>query len=300
MSVFWTGTFFTTSLICLISYFIGVKDMFLIALSSAILWTTFYVYRGWTEVPVQDFMVIERFGLFVRVLLPGPHILCFPWFIDKQKNLPNTLKKESLEFFKRSGTNNLIDFADGYSAPTTMTAWYLIENPILWAYRVDDPTTWLEDHIFRTVQHKLEALTLKEASTSKVSIAQSTLDADLTIGTITKRLKLQVEEQLGIDLTSFIIDDIDIPDVVKEIRMEEQRGIANANKRVAIARGYEEAIQAIITIAKTVYKRDMPYAEAKRLYDENQNREVASGSNFTIIGGDIQKSLASIFGGRET
>lgn len=293
-----------------LAWILGVKYIVTLSIINGIAWFAVYSSIGWTEVDPQDFQIVETFGNFKRVIFSGPHILCFPGLIDKPRKLEQSMKKDCLKFFQaesNTSIGNMIDFKGGYSAEIEMTAWYVIKNPILWTYRVEDePTKWLEDQLFRAAQAIMEAMTLKEATTNKLRIATETLDSKITIKVKKKGeeeekevevvLQKYVEDQLGIKVTSLIINDINIPEEIRDIRMEKQRGTADRERRIQEARGYEAAIQEIRNTALKDYGRDMPYEEAKKLYDENQDRKVMNGSNVTIIGSDISNALHNLFG----
>jgi regulator of protease activity HflC (stomatin/prohibitin superfamily) len=280
------------------AYTIGATNLIAVSITNAVLWIVIYMAIGWTEVKPQDFQIVESFGNFKRVITSGPHVLCFPGLIDKPKKFEVSLKKDCHEFFQdesNAGANNMIDFSDGYSIKAKMTLWYLIKNPILWAYRIEEnPLKWMEDQLFQTAQALMEQKSLNFATKNKVRIATDTLATHLTIGPTTDSTQNQLEKQLGIKLASFIINDIKIPRKVRNIRMENQRGVADRERRIEEAEGYETAIQKIRKIS-AAHGHDMTYAEAKQLYDENQNRKVMGSANVTIIGSDITDSLQNIF-----
>jgi regulator of protease activity HflC (stomatin/prohibitin superfamily) len=269
---------------------------------NSLAWIAIYISLGWTEVDAQDFQIVESFGNFKRVILSGPNILCFPGLIDKPKKLEFTMKKDFHEFFQdSSGTNNFfVDFGDDYIAKIKMTIWFKIENPILWVYKVEgQPTKWIEDHLLRIALHIMERLPLEYASKHKIEIEGNTLSTLLTIEGDSDSAQKMISKHLGIKLTSFIINDIDIPPEVREIRMEVNRGKAERDRRIAIVQGYYQSVQAIREEAKKL-GIDMSWDDAKALHDENETRRVMDSSNITIVTPDLLESIPKMLGGNKS
>ncbi len=299
MSLYGILMFCFICIACFVSYFFGATNMLLMAIASGALWVNIYVSVGWTEVLAKEFIIIEEYGNFKRAILPGPRILCLPGIVDKKTHLEYSTKREGIKFFQGEMTNCMVDFTDGYSASTEMTVYFDIDNPILWVYRINEAVVWLEDQIFRVAQQCLEEKDLAYATSHKIPIAKDVLGIHLRLGETEDTLEKQVNTQLGIKLTSFIINDIDIPQEIKDMRMEERRGIVDSEKRVAKAKGYEKAIQAIRDTYEKIYGKEMSRDDAKKVYDENQNREMLSGANVTIMGGDIQNMVKTLIGGKK-
>ena len=94
-------------------------------LVSLLAWTAVLIGIGVRINDEQDFVIIERFGRFVRMKAVGIYILWLPGLVDKVR-CKDTFMAKKVPLFNKPGDE--IDFTDA-STPVVTSAWYHIGNP---------------------------------------------------------------------------------------------------------------------------------------------------------------------------
>lgn len=266
---------------------LGLTPMF----TGVILWSIFYAYCGFRIVQNREYLVIERFGEFNRIVHMGPRILCFPGLIDKII-AKGTLRNQEVELFKDETPPYKVDFDDG-STEVRCKAWFhigpentddiLIINEAIYkfTYSLKDEQGALErieDVLESSFVPLLQALSIKNALTKKDEVA------DKAAG---EQAVKEALEAVGIVLCApkgFIITDIVLPLEIIALRQKKLEGESEADKQAEQGLGYARTIEAI---AK---KLGISVSEARAIYETQRGLETLQGvkANVTFVSPSIQ------------
>lgn len=273
---------------------LGLTPMF----TGVVLWVIFYAYCGFRIVQNRDYLVIERFGEFNRIVHMGPRILCFPGLVDKII-AKGTLRNQEVELFKDETPVYEVDFDDG-SAQVRCKAWFhigpehtedisVIDEAIYrFTYSLKDEKGALErieDVLESSFVPLLQALSIKNALTKKDEIADRAA-SELAVK--------EALEAVGIMLCApkgFIITDIVLPLEIMALRQKKLEGEAEADKQAEQGLGYARTIEAI---AK---KLGISAFEARAIYETQRGLETLQGvkANVTFVSPSIQ-SIQTMIG----
>lgn len=264
-----------------------------------LLFLAIYFYWGFTIVPNTEYLVVERFGEFNRIIHSGPRILNLPGLIDKIADRGTLRYRELPIFTEDEGKPYVVDFKDGASSPVVGKISYRIgpqddseksldDAIYLFTYTMRNPTE-REERIKETIESeaipRMQALELSEALLQKDSIAnQVTMDEQVR-GTL---------EAMGVELNikkGFILSDISIPQEVIELRQKKLKGEMEAEEQSAQGLGYARSINAI---QKSL---EVSKEEARSIYETQRSLEVLGmlKSNVSFVASDI-KSIQKTMG----
>ncbi len=224
-----------------------------IGLGLAFAWIGFCIFQGTIILEQQQDVVIERLGKYQTVYFRGWNIRVIG--VDKIRGGIRDMRgKEYLLYADERKTD--IDFADGASAPVVVRFWYRIGKPEdailgsenweklteavkLWVYKYEKP----EDRVYALVdgalRPRLQALSIDDASKGRDSIAKETVDDAL------KREMAEIGAYIPSDQGRLIIEDIELPQSVIDLRQKKLEGEKLASEQEAEAAGYWRAIKAV-------------------------------------------------------
>lgn len=259
-------------------------------LLGGILWMAIYFYWGFEIVPNTDYIVIERFGEFNRIVHSGLRILCLPGIIDKIAD-KGTLRYKEKALFADAEKQYYVDFRDG-STPVIMKA----------SYRVGPQTDSVEDlddaiyrftYTMRSNEEREERIEeILESSVipllQALEIGQALLQKDAIAEIVTKDKKvLGALEAMGVELNDkkgLIITDIDLTPEIIEQRQKKLEGASEAEKQSAQGLGYARSIVAIMKeLAISEY-------EARSIYETQRGLETLEKvqSNISFVAPDLK------------
>ena len=282
----------------IIGYFIAEvsKDRtVLIPLSITTLWVSLYAFFGFKIVQNRNYLVIERFGEFNRIVHSGPRILCFPGLIDKTV-AEGTLRNQEIELFADEVPPYKVDFIDG-SACIQSKAWYrigpkedadieLVNEAIYnFTYSLNgekQARERIEDVLESSFVPRLQKLHIAEALVQKDTVAENAVTPE-----VLKALKItgiELVEEMG-----FIITDIILPDEIIRQRQKLLEGEAEASKQEALGAGYAQAIVGIMKTAKSSGK-EVSWETAQGIYEKQRGFETlaTTGSKISFVSPDIK------------
>lgn len=267
----------------------------LIVISMICLWLSIYCYFGFKIVANRDYLVIERFGEFNRIVHSGPRILCFPGLIDEVV-ASGTLRTKDIELFADETPPYEVDFNDG-SARVRSKAWYCVAsegcenieeiNQAIYdfTYTLKDESSVrerIEDVLESSFVPLLQKRTIGEALVEKDTIAE---------GAVTEEVRgaLKVNGIHLINKRSFIITDIVLPEAIIKLRQKKLEGESEANKQEEQGAGYARAIAGIIKAAK-IAGENVDWKTAQGIYAQQRGLETLAntGSNISFVSPDIR------------
>lgn len=241
------------------------------AIGGVFLFLAIYFYWGWTPISNMEYLVIERFGEFSRIVHSGSRFLTLPGLIDKIV-ARGTLGEQSLILFAaENGKPHVIDFKDG-SSPVDATASFSvgprdaetgsIDNAIYkytYAIRNENERRKRISMILESATSpQLQALKIDEALQQKDTVAE---------GVTAEKKTRDALETIGIELNpqkGLIISDIELPPEIVEQRQKTLQGASDAIKQQALGLGYARSIQAIMNELNVDQERAIEIFQTQR------------------------------------
>lgn len=255
-----------------------------------IVWFGIYFFWGFRIIPQTDYLVVERFGTFNRIVHSGPRILCFPGLIDKIADR-GTLRWRELALFADDKEPYRVDFKDG-STPVVMKAsWRIgpqgntlaeLDRAIyLFTYtmRSDGEREERIEEVLESAaipqlqQYEIsQALVEKDAVAEKVTGDSGVLDALMAIG-------IELNPQKGL-----IIPDIALTPEIIEQRQKKLQGASEAEKQKAQGLGYARSIKGIME------ELEVSQGEARQIYETQRGLETLAqvDANVSFVAPDIR------------
>lgn len=263
------------------------------------IWTGLLIVWGLKIVREQEFFVIERFGRFFSVKVRGVRFLLMPGVIDHIR-LHKTFTAQEVDLYADDEGNEL-DFTDG-SAPINASAWYHIANPTdvrkgnwdavkeqvrCFTYTVGDREKRIAQLFEGALRPLMQAMSIDQAQKSSDKAAQDAADK---AGRGLKLIGVYPREEEAI-----IVHDVEIPNLIQEIRTRRLEGEANAQQATKEALGYAQSIKAIMV------ELSVDSVEATRIY-ENQRALGAiqhTGANVTLVAPGITGVIGTLDMGKK-
>lgn len=246
--------------------------------------TGIYLWYGLRFIPQNEFLVIERFGRYVRTVNAGPRILCFPDIVDRVA--PNggkgDYKKHRIDLYADEPGNEL-DFKEGGSAAVKVQVWYRIYDPAKWVYAVKDSENRIEEISDGVLRSLTQKKTIEQASKNLSNLSRKVQD-DPGVKSSLAEIGAVLESDGGV-----IITDIVLGQRIQELRNLELEGTKEASKWKQEGRGFYLAVKAIMDEA-TAAKNPITYEQAKDLYLTRTAQQAyeRSGAKSTFVSPDIK------------
>ena len=225
-----------------------------IGLGLAFAWIGFCIFQGTIILEQQQYAVIERLGKYQTVYFRGWKVLVIG--VDKIRGEIGDMRAKEYQLYADERKTEL-DFADGASAPVVVKIWYRLGKPEdavvesenwkelteavkLWVYKYEKP----EDRVYALVdgalRPRLQALNIDDASTSKGrgNIAEETMK-------IVEPGLAEIGAYVPSDKGRLVIEDIELPQSVIDLRQKKLEGEKLAAEQEAEAAGYWRPVQAV-------------------------------------------------------
>lgn len=267
-----------------------------------ILWMAIYFKWGFRIVNNTEYLVIERFGEFSRIVHSGPRILCLPGFIDKIKDTGNTRYGELALFADEKDPPYRVDFDDCSAqilmkasirvGPQTGSIEDLDKAIYLYTYTIKNPIEReerIEEILEETTMPLLQPLKLAQALIEKDDIAKK-VTADQGVRSALEAMGVELNPQKGL-----IIPDIILPPEVIALRQKKLEGETEASKQQELGSGYANAILGIIRAAEKAGKT-VSWENAQNIYETQRGLETAVSmkTNTTFVASSMQGILNMI------
>ncbi|HVM58905.1 MAG TPA: hypothetical protein VMT80_01055 [Candidatus Paceibacterota bacterium] len=275
------------------------------AVGLAILWPGLVLAASLRFRRKRTFLVVERFGFFWDIKFAGPRLV-IPW-IDNIVLEEDFLQKQVPLFNMSAGQANPveIDFI-GASTPVYARAWYQIGDPddldggrwdkvrdqvLKYTYRVkaeerDSRVAEIFENQFRP---RLEVKTLLQAQAEMNQIAADSVnDARGSLA------QLGVYPFPGKGIT---VKDLDLPQILIELRERELRGEADAKEAINRSRSYWEPVRQMKDgLAQGPNPIMLTDEQAINLFLAQKGFETLqkTGSNVSLVSADIGGTLKTI------
>ncbi|MBI5078186.1 MAG: hypothetical protein HZB11_02370 [Candidatus Yonathbacteria bacterium] len=261
-----------------------------------ILWLAIYFSWGFRIVRNTEYLVIERFGKFNRIVHSGPRILCLPGIVDRVA-YSDTLRYRELALFADEKERYRVDFKDG-STPVVMKASYRIGPQGNSVEDIDEAiyrftyTMRSMDEREERIEEILESVAIPQLQT--LEIADALLQKDTIAEKVTAdKLARSALEAMGVELNpqkGLIIPDITLTPEIIEQRQKKLQGASEADKQKALGLGYARSIKAIIE------ELDVTWEEARSIYETQRGLEVLEtlDANVSFVAPDmkgVQKTI---------
>lgn len=214
-----------------------------IALFSACLTATSLLF-GYIIVNEKEFIVLQRLGVFWKILDPGIH-LTIPLadeiiYKDPVTKTRLTEKVEKLPMFEEINKDPVrtIDFKDSAEKGVTFGAYYYIKDPAKAAYYAKNLEKFIKDTIETAAKAVFGNTTVDDANENKLKITDSTLvNLNETIIGVNNVTAAKSLENAGIGIASIYFEDIDFSEVTKKKRetlfnTRQDKKIANEQEEV--------------------------------------------------------------------
>lgn len=253
-------------------------------LVASLSWTILYVIAGLEIVGPKDFVVVERMGLFHRVLKPGWRVLCMPGIIDRIVN-PDGIRslkvRELVLYSDPEDKENKLDFACGATAAVKAILYYRVVDPIAFTYSSDNVLSRMEEIMDSITRRILQSDTIDAASKNLKSISASIAADKDTMNALI---------EMGVEMVNYVITDIILPEDVIANREKVLAAEKDAEAQEKIGHGYMRAIEAMM---ECMEKKGLKYNFEKALdfYLEMQRMKTLreTKSNVTLIGHNIRE-----------
>ncbi|MHB1770046.1 MAG: SPFH domain-containing protein [Minisyncoccota bacterium] len=272
-----------------------------IGLGLAFVWLGFCIFQGTILLAQQQYAVIERLGTYRTVYFRGWNIRVIG--VDKIHGEIGDMRAKEYQLYADE-SKTTIDFTDG-SAPVVVKIWYRLGEPEdaevgnenwkklteaikLWVYTYEKP----EDRVYALVDGALRPLLQAEsidtASKKRGSIAEDTMEA------VEPELA-KIGAYVPSDQKRLVIEDIDLPQSVIDLRQKKLEGEKLASEQEAEAAGYWKAIKAVQV------NLDVPVEDARRIYETQRGLDALEKTKpkLTLIGKDLRGILGTINLGEE-
>lgn len=255
-----------------------------------------YFYWGFKIVPTTEYLVVERFGEFSRILHSGPRILCLPGLIDKVVD-SGTLRYRKLSLFADEGKTYHVDFKDG-STPVSMEASYRV-GPQGATNEEKNEAIYLFTYTMKSEQERKERIEgiLESAAIPQLQsyeISEALLQKDSIAEKVTQDQQVRAAlEAMGVELNTqkgLIIPDIALtPEIIAE-RQKKLAGTSEAAKQREQGLGYARSIKAIME------ELGVDANEARSIYEAQRGLETLNTlkANVSFVAPDmkgIQKTM---------
>ena len=275
-------------------YFVGVWGL---GFGLGLIWMAVVISSGIMVLGQMEFAVMEVLGQFRKVWFKGLH---FRVIGVEQVRMRGDFLAKRLELYADEAAPEM-DFTDA-SSPIDASMWYRIgePGPITYArYKqlADDVQKWVyayknpEERIYNLVDAELRPLLQSK------SIDEASIDRNGIAKRVTEEILPQLRE-MGIYLPSeekrLVIEDIDLPDAVIQLRELKLKGEKLAAETEAESVGYWKAIKEIAD------KLGVSTTEATRIYETQRglNTLPEIKANVSLVSRDIGGVLGTINLGR--
>ncbi len=258
-------------------------------------------YSSFVLIAEQQRGVVLRFGLFSRVLQPGPHFK-LPWPIE------SVAKVEATKIQSFSDTNVLVLTADENIVRVEVNVQYRINDPRLYLFGTRNSKEVLEQAALSTVREQIGRSNLDTVLGAREALAVSA--------------KTQLQKSLDAYRTGLVVTELNLPnarppeevkpafDDVNSAQQDKDRSISEAQayaaKLVPEARGQASRVRTVSEGYKTAaiaratgdaerfsllvdQYRNAPDVTRKRLWLETV-QQVLSG-NRKVVGGDSRQLI---------
>lgn len=266
------------------------------------LWLAIYFKWGFWVIDNTEYIVIERFGEFSRIVHSGPRILCLPGLIDKIKDQGNLRYGELALCADEKDPPFRVDFDDCSTqvlmkasiriGPQTGSIESLDKAIYLYTYTIKNPAEReerIEEILEEAVMPLLQPLKLSQALIEKDAIAK-TVTADQEVRSALEAMGVELNPQKGL-----IIPDIILPPEVIALRQKKLEGETEASKQEELGSGYANAILGIIKAAEKAGKI-VSWENAQAIYETQRGLETAVSmkTNTTFVASSMQGILNMI------
>lgn len=260
------------------------------------LFLAIYFYWGFKIVPNTEYLVIERFGEFSRIVHSGPRILCLPGLVDKIAD-SGTLRYRDMALFADEETTYNVDFKDG-STPVSGKVSYRVgpqgstqeesnEAIYLFTYTMRSPEEREE-----RIEEILESSAIPQLQSFEIAAALVQKDAIAESVTANPQVRNALEA-MGIELNplkGFILPDIALTPEIMAERKKKLEGTSEAAKQREQGLGYARSIRAIMEELK------VDADKAREIYETQRSLEVLNTlkANVSFVAADmksIQKTM---------
>ncbi len=275
-------------------------------IAGGILWIAIYFFIGFKLVQNTEYLVIERFGEFSRIVHSGPRLLCFPGIIDKVVAEDN-LRWKTLNLFADEAKDGSappntkksyhVDFKDG-STPVSMEASYRV-GPQGSSTDETDNAIYLFTYAMQNAserESRIEGLLESEAipRLQELEIGVALVQKDKIAKEVTANARvLEALILMGVELNpnkGLIIPDIALtPEIIAQ-RQKKLEGASEADKQKALGLGYARSIKAIKEELGCTEK------EALQIYNTQRGLETLASlqTNVSFIAPDIKGVLKTM------
>ncbi|MBI5798647.1 MAG: hypothetical protein HZB10_01825 [Candidatus Yonathbacteria bacterium] len=271
-------------------YFGGVTLEWAIFLS--FVWMGSYILWGFRIISNTEYVVIERFGEFSRVVHSGPRLLCLPGIIDKVV-VQGTLRWQELRLFayEEGKREYKVDFKNGSTlvdikasirvGPQGQSLNDLNKAIYLFTYSFKNDSERMEriENVLESaLVPKLQALEIDKALEEKDAIAEVANGDECVIETLIS-VGIELNSQKGV-----IIADIILPPEIIAQRQKKLEGQSEAEKQSAQGLGYARSIMAVKQALACTLE------EATAIYQTQRGLETiaTTGSNISFVASDIK------------
>jgi len=259
-------------------------------------WFGFYFAIGIRQVEENRFLVIERFGKYLRTASAGLRILCLPNIVDRVA--PNggsgDFEWKRLDLHEEG---NKIDFKDA-SAGLRAQVWYRVgsdrEDPYNFTYKVSNTDARIKEIVDGALRVLLQQYTIDEANTNLADISKKVRE-DQEIQQALDEMGTELDPAKGVIITDIVLS----PELI-DIRQESSRGKRQADRQKEQGAGYAMAILAIMERFAQGVKDDhgnvvvkpvkLTFDKAKEIYERQRALETiqAKPGNTHFISPDIK------------
>lgn len=269
--------------------------IWLFALSGVVLWATIYVYYGFTLVPQNQYLVIERLRKYYRTARTGWTVLCFPGIIDSIA--PNNGQFDFLYHdIDLYDNGREINFLDG-SAPIRAKGYYKVDDrdheaPSKFSYIFAESKKRISEILLGVARPMLQVFSIDEAQKNLNEINRMIREVtEKTLG------------EIGIVLhpeRGFIIDDIILPEETRRARhlLLESEKKALSQKRLGL--GYAQAITTIMKEAENIGS-PITFEVAREIYETQRSFDTiaGTGANVTLVASNVRGLLKTLNLGKQ-
>lgn len=263
------------------------------ALSLPIIWATMLICTGMKITGKKGYLVIERFGQFRTVLFRG-----IGWInplFDKIRIKDGSLKIHQLRLYQDEEKRAKLDFTDGVTAVVSIMASYGVGSAqdfeaqdwdkvsadvVKYTYKYTNPEKRIDALLDNAVRPLLQSMTSDAAQKDTSAECDNAAKA---VETPLAEIGVYLPEERAL-----VIEDIDIPDSVIEIREKAKRGEAEALAEQSRLRAPVRTIIAVREELKTAGV-NLSDKEVIDMLLTQQGLETIrnTGANVTLVGKDV-------------
>lgn len=287
-----------------VSTFTGIEVSSYIPFCGGVLaWLAFYITWGFTIIPQQGFIVVERLGQYHRVMKTGVHFLCLPGLIDKKA------AEEHYRFRREQLYNNLpneeIEFKGGASAGILGECFLRVipGKEYEFAYSQQNPIERAKTLLDEEVRHFFQQRTLEEALVERYAlwenIKKSAEDDDTEKNPEDNELNTLISElkDSGVELDNkrgVIVSDIILPPELIRLRELEIEGQKETLKNKALVSGFVALVNGVAEGAKISTEAAAEFINTQKFLETLPHVP----ANVVIVGGQggVQGLMTSVVG----